>query len=298
MVDVSKEIASFFQDPEGSKAVIKATQHIAAPMVQGTPFTMDEIGTGGGIRVVMFVLDASPSMMPVAILLRDGFNTEFVPAVKLARESDISALRIGGVAFSSGDPEPIWVTEDPDNEDQKLYFHSLESLPQISVAEYDPSRGWGTALHRAIVDASTRAFRYAAEVQAETNIDVDVDVVILSDGANNEAPKVPTEVRQMITGRKKARTRFVFFYFETEEGLSTKPDPDLDDMSQLQWYAIKDLGIDSEQVQAFARYPNETNDERAKRFRRLMAVMSRVSATRGVSAVIATANVLDDDEIV
>ncbi len=292
---VSPEIASFFQDPDASDAVVHAAFQIAAPIVQGTALTTDEMMSGGGMRVVYFILDASPSMDPVAAALRNGFNEDFVPAVTAAREDDISALRVGGVAFSSGSPVPIWKGTDADGNES--YFHPFDQLPQITTGDYNPAWGNGTDLHRAITEGSAQAFRYAGDLQAEIGMDVDVDIVILSDGANNGAPTDPSGVRQIITGRDKTRVRYVFFYFETEWGLSVKRHRP-NELSELEKYAINGLGIDGEQVQAFARKPGETPKEQASRFRRLMAVMSRVSAARNVSAVVTTAAVTDDDELV
>jgi hypothetical protein len=275
------EIAKFFQDPDASSAVVMAANQIAAPLVQGVTLTFDETAMGGGLRVVFFVLDASPSMLPVAKALRDGFNNDFVPAVREAREDDISALRIGGVAFSSGAPTPIW--HSPDGS----YFHPFDQLPPLTTRDYDPDQGYGTALHRAIKEGSAQAFRYAAELQQQTGMDVDVDIVILTDGANNEAPRDPSEIRQMITGRDKTRVRYVFFYFQTDWGLDDPKD-----------YAVRELGIDGEQVQSFMRVPGEDNASLAKRFRALMQVLSKVSAARNTSAVVATSAVLQEDELI
>lgn len=278
---VSPEIASFFADPDASSAVVLAAQQIAAPVVQGAILTADETMMGGGVRVVYFILDASPSMTDVAKTLRDGFNNDFVPAVKAAREDDISALRIGGAAFSSGQPVPIWKGDDD------AYFHPIDQLPKLTKTEYDPDRGWGTDLHLAILQGSATAFRYAGELQADTGMDVDVDIVILSDGANNGNPLDPSGVKQMITGRDATRVRYVFFYFETDGGLR-----------DAKGYATRELGIDGEQVEVFVQKAGESAAERASRFRRLMAVMSRVSAARNTSAVVATATVMEDDELV
>jgi hypothetical protein len=276
-----KEIAQFFQDPDASSAVVMAANQIAAPFVQGVTLTYDETAMGGGLRVVFFILDASPSMEDVADGLRDGFNNDFVPAVRDAREDDISALRVGGVAFSSGTPKPIWVSANGD------HFHPFDQLPPLTIQDYDPNRGWGTALHQAILSGTAQAMRYAAELQQQTGMDVDVDIVILTDGNNNDNPKSPASVKQMITGRDKTRVRYVFFYFQTDLGLADPKD-----------YAIRDLGIDGEQIQSFMAKPNETREERAARFRALMQVLSKVSAARNTSAVVATAAVLTDDELI
>ena len=274
--------------------MVLAAQHVVAPVIQGATLTMDETMSGGGIRVVFFVFDASISMAEVEDLLRTGFNVDFVPAVKAAREDDISALRIGGAAFSTGSPTPLWRGVD-DVTDDDIYFHPFDKLPQLTTSDYNTQGGYGTALHRAIVEGSARAFAYAAELQQKTGVDVDVDVIVLSDGANNEPPVSPSEVHRLVTGRDKTRVRYVFFYFETEWGLSTAK-PAHGGPSDLEDYVINQLGFDPEQVQAFALKPGETDEERARRFRRLLMVMSKVSASRGTSAVVATADVLNDDE--
>jgi hypothetical protein len=279
--NISREIASYFQDPDASSAVTLAAQKIAAPVVQGAILTADETMMGGGVRVVHFILDASPSMAGVAQALRDGFNQDFVPAVRAAREDDISALRIGGDAFSSGPPTPIWQGANGS------YYHPIDQLPPLTTKEYNPDRGYGTDLHRAILDGSARALRYAGELQSETGMDVDVDIIILSDGANNGPPQSPQTARQMITGRDRTRVRYLFFYFDTDWGL-----PD------AKGYATRELGIDGEQVETFTKKPGEAQLDQARRFRRLMAVMSRVSAARNTSAVVATAAVMDDEELI
>jgi hypothetical protein len=277
----SDEIAAFFQDPDASSAVVMAANQIAAPLVQGATLTIDETAMGGGLRVVFFVIDASPSMEDVADGLRDGFNNDFVTAVRAAREDDISALRVGGIAFSSGAPKPIWVASDG------THFHPFDQLPELTTKDYDPTRGWGTALHRAILDGTAQALKYAAELQLQTGMDVDVDIVILTDGANNDNPHSPASVKKMITGRDKTRVRYVFFYFQTDYGLDDPKD-----------YAVHDLGIDGEQVQSFMAKPGETPQQRAARFRALMQVLSKVSAARNTSAVVATSSVLQDEELI
>lgn len=292
----ASEIGSFFDDPDASNAMVLAAQHVVAPVIQGATLTMDETMSGGGIRVVFFIFDASPSMSPVAQLLREGFNVDFVPAVQAAREDDISALRVGGAAFSSGSPTPLWRDVDDDT-NADIYFHPFNKLPQLTSSDYDPDAGYSTALHRAIVEGSARAFAYAADLQQKTGIDIDVDIIVLSDGANNEPPRDASEVHRLVTGRDKTRVRYVFFYFETDWGLSTDK-PAGGGPSELERYVISELGFDGEQVQAFALKPGETAEERASRFRRLLMVMSKVSASRGTSAVVATASVMEDDELV
>ena len=281
------EILSMFQDPDASSAVVMAAQQISAPLIQGSPLTEEEVLMGGGVRVVYLILDASPSMFPVGQALRDGFNNDFVPAIRAAREDDVSALRVGGCAFSSGSPTPIWKGTDADG--NVSYFHVFDQLPTLTKAEYDPDKGSGTALHRAITEGTAMAMSHAAAIQRETTLEPDIDIIVLSDGGNNEDMRtIPAEeVKKLVAGRNRSRVRYIGFFFETDWGM---PDPDK--------YFINDLGFDAEQVKAFLAKPGETPEERAHRFRLLMGVMSRVSAARNTSAVVATTTVMADDELV
>lgn len=277
----TEQLGTFFQDPDASSAVALTAQHqVTAPMIVGTDLSDEEVMMGGGLRVVYFVMDRSPSMVPVAKALLNGFNDDFVPAVKDAREDDISALRIGGNTFSS-DVTPIWRGSDGS------YFHPIDQLPELTQAEFNTTLGWGTALHQAILDGTATALSYAADLQQKTGMDVDVDIIVLTDGENNERPHDAAPVKKIITGRDTSRVRYVFFYFQTAWG---NPDPAA--------YAVNDLGIDGEQVQAFLAVQGESAEDMAKRFRRAMQVLSRVSAARNTSAVVATSAVFTDDELI
>jgi hypothetical protein len=271
-----KEISGFFDNLEASSIVSLKGQQITAPMVSGAAITPEEMMMGGGVRVVMHVLDRSPSMEDVGRILLNEFNEEYVAAITEAREDDIATLRIGGISFSS-DITPIW-------EQNGEYFHKLEDLPPLTKKEYDPSKGWGTALHAAILDGYARALGQAQQVKRDTGIMPEIDIVILSDNANNESPLDSTEVYKVVTGSNRGLVRFSMFYFETDLGLD---DPKA--------YAVNDLGFDGENVQIFEKKSNETPEERKSRFRRMMRVMSRVSASKNTSAVKAAAAVSTDD---
>lgn len=278
----NQNIASFFKDPSASSVITTKAQQIAAPVVRGEDVTVEEMMMGGGLRVVLFILDRSPSMEDVGDMLLEDFNAELVPAIREARQDDVSTLRIGGTSFSSDIITPIW-------KKSGVYFHSLENLPPLTKVDYDPSRGYATALHEAIIDGSTRAIKYASEEQARTGIAPDVDIIILSDGANNRPPHNPASVRTVIEGRDKNRVRFAFFYFETDMGL--------DDPANYG----RELGFDPEDIQVFAMKPGETREERRRRFRCMMRVMSRVSASKGTSAAqaaVAVSAASDDEDVI
>jgi len=274
---------AYFQDPDASSVITAAAQQITAPMVKGAAVTNEEMMMGGGLRVVMYVFDRSPSMEDVGDLLLEGCSEDLVPAIKEAREDDISVLRIGGLSFSS-DITQIWGNK---SGNETIYFHKLDELPSLTKNEYDPEKGWGTALHAAILKAYAIALAYANQEKARTGQMPEIDIVILSDGANNDDPRDPGPVQQVITGSKKDLVRFVFFYFETDYGLK---DP--------KGYGLE-LGFDGENIEAFMKKPGETAAERKSRFRRMMRVMSKVSASKGTSAVQAAAAVpvvADDDD--
>lgn len=146
------------------------------------------------------------------------------------------------------------------------------------MAEYNPRAGWSTALHEAILDGTARVLKFGADQQAKMGTAPDIDVIILTDGRNNSVPMDPAVVKTMIKGANRTQVRFSFFYFQTDLGLQ---DP--------RAYAVDELGIDGENVQVFVALPNESPTDRRKRFRRMMRVMSRVSASKGTSAVQAAA---------
>lgn len=284
-------VRKFFSNPDASDAVVLAAQQIAAPLVKGAPLTMEESFMGAP-RVVYFIFDASGTMHPVENDLRQGMNVEFIPALKEGREDDISVLRIGGAAFGTNEKEfvPLWQGQDG------TYFHSLEELPSLTDSDYN-ARASFTALHNAILEGLATAMRYATELRAQAGSAVDVDFIILSDGANNYPPYDPEVVKQVIEGADKSQVRITFLYFETPYGLSTKR-PNSSKYSEAEDYAINKLGIDPENVQVFAMMPGETAEDRRRRFRRVVHVMSKVSASRGTSAVKAAKVVMEDDELV
>jgi hypothetical protein len=279
-------VADYFSDLSAASSVVSINnQHIVAPTVTGQAVTVEELMSGGGFRIVVLVLDRSPSMKPVARLLVDGFNNDFVPAINAARGDDISVLRIGGMSFSS-DITPIWGNG-------QTFFHALDELPQLTSREYYMGYG-GTALHQALIDALAFAMKYADELKTETGTVPDIDIICLSDGENNENPIDPDVVKVMITGNRKDLVRFSYIYFDT----SGSSDPAQTERRMLA--SAKKMGFDPENVQVFAQQPGETEQERQRRFRRMMHVMSRVSASRGTSvtnAAAAVAQVADDDII-
>lgn len=274
---VDPAILAFFKNPDASSVVSLKASQIAAPIVRGEDVQPVELMRGGGLRIAYFIKDRSPSMEDVGDLLREEFNTAFVPAIKDARGDDIAALRIGGLSFSS-DITPIWQKKDGQ---EVISFHALENLPEITVAEYDPSKGHGTNLDEAIEQGTAIAVRYAADQQAKIGSPPDIDIFVLTDGRDTHRPD-HDGVKAMIQSRNKGRVRFVCFYFETEGGLPGTQD-------EIKAQLVELYGFDSENVVVFAKGPNETDEERAHRFRAMVRVMSRVSASKGTSAVQAAA---------
>jgi hypothetical protein len=213
-------------------------------------------------------------------LLRDGFTNDYVPAIKAARGDDISALRLAGMTFS-GTLGPIW---NPPGSQAPLTFHSLDELPPLTTREYNPEQfGGSTALHRAIIDGVTFATNYAVQVKRHSGIEPEIDIIVLTDGENNEAPRDPAEVRKILDGVRKDLVRFSMFFFDT----SGSNNPDAVEAT-FKKKAVE-LGFETENIIAFTARPGETQADLQKRFRRMLRVMSRVSASKGMSAVNASA---------
>jgi hypothetical protein len=275
---VNSSILGFFRDPDASSVLSLAGQQIISPTVRGQDLTMDEIGMGGGVRIVIHVIDRSPSMEPVTKLVLDGFSGLYVEAIKEARQDDVAALRLGGITFSS-DITQIWVKN-------KVAFHPVEELPALTSKEFNPLTGNGTALHQAIVEGYNLALKFAAQVLADTGIQPEIDVITLTDGQNNYHPYDPDSVYSLIKGSKPELVRFVFFYFETTPGAGKSTHRKVNPK-----FIAEDLGYDSENVMVFDQKDGETKEEQKKRFRRMLRVMSRVSASKGTSAVAAAAAV-------
>lgn len=275
---MSQAFLGFFKDPDSSSVLSLAGNQIIAPTVQGTDLTGEEMAMGGGLRIVMHVIDASPSMESVQDALRDGFGKFYIEAIKEARQDDISALRLGGIVFSTSIRQ-IW-------KKSKVAFHTVEDLPPLTKREYDPMDGNGTALHQAIIEGYNLALQYAAEIVQTTGIQPEIDIPVLTDGMNNQRPFDKDVVKKLITGSKKDLVRFVFYYFETEEGALESDDPDINPLK-----IAAGLGFDPENTMVFDKKLGESDEDQKKRFRRMMRVMSRVSASKGTSAVVAAAAV-------
>jgi hypothetical protein len=275
---ISPEALGFFHDPSASSVLSLSGQHLVAPTVRGQDLTDEEIGMGGGVRLIMLLFDRSPSMKPVTQLMLDGFGQYFIDAVREAREDDVAALRFAGLSFSS-DITPIW--------NQKgVSFHKLEDLPPLTPGEYDPERGVGTASHQALIDGTHLAMEYAGQIERDTGIKPEIEVILLSDGLNNENPRSKNPVKLLIQGCKTDLIRFTFLFFETMPGACKSKDSDVNPELNA-----AEMRFDSENVKSFAQKPGETELELKKRFRRMMRVASRVSASKGVSAVKAAAAV-------
>ena len=282
------DINKFFAVPSNSKIISLKAQQITAPMVAGAKITIQEMSMGGGVRIVVHVIDRSPSMKVAKKLMLDGFGEYYMKAIKEARQDDISVLRLAGLSFSS-DITPIWGKPGPEGLE---FFHPLDELPPLTGAEYNPAKGWGTALHAALLEGYTRALAYAKTIMDTTGIQPEIDILGLTDGANNEEPAASV-VRDVVVGSRKDLVRFVLLFFETQIGLK---------QAEFERYATQDLGIDGENIMFFGKQPNETEQEHRQRFRRMLRVMSRISASKGTSAVKAvqaitqSAVVQDDDE--
>jgi hypothetical protein len=278
MSKINPDFLSFFRNPDASSVLSLAGNQVNAPSVRGQDLTDEEIGMGGGVRLVMHIFDRSPSMVPVTKLMLDGFGKTYVVAIAEARQDDVAALRLAGVSFSD-EITPIW-------QKNGVSFHALEKLPPLTSAEYDPANGNGTALHKAIIEGYRLALEYAAQIKVETGIQPEIDIIVLSDGQNNFAPQSPKPVRDLIQGSKPELVRFIYFFFQTDSDQTLIQNPEL-----LPEKLALGMGFDKENIMVFAQKDGESDADYKKRFRRMLRVMSKVSASKGTSAVQAAAAV-------
>ena len=286
------QVAGLFPVTDASSIVVRLANQIAAPVIKANELTDDELFMGGGVRVLMFVLDKSPSMDKVADQLKHDFNNILIPAIEEAREDDISALRIGGLAFNSS-VDNIW--EKKDSELGIVLFHKLNELPRLTDDDYYLTGG--TALYDAVIEATAKATAYAVSLEDQYGMDVDVDIIILSDGDDNSSDNSRLDMKQIIQGRKKDRVRYAYFFFETYR-YENLPDKEREEAYRKD--AI-DMGFDPEFIQVFLEKEGETEADRKKRFRVAVRVISKTSASKATSVVVATSAVINaglDDDIV
>lgn len=214
------------------------------PMCIGTP--VDDLDTDA-VVIVMFAIDASPSMEPVADELIRAFNEVMIDGLKGASRGSVNTLVVGGLAFSSR-IWPLWGGG----------FKKISELPPLSKAEYDPNKGNATNLYQAQIDAITAASAYATTVYQGTGTMPKVIVVTLTDGADNVRQASVCDVKALVDGLSKELFKFPMAVFET-------------------WERVNGRQIAAEtgcEVFEFQKQGNESEDDIRRRFRRMVGTMS------------------------
>lgn len=229
---------------KGSDVLIANLNATTLPMCVGTP--VNELASDD-VVVIMFCIDASPSMSPVQDLLIETFNEIMIEGLKGASKKTANAIVIGGLAFSSR----IWTLWGGG-------FQKLQDLPKLTTKDYDPSRGWATNLYKAQLDALTAASAYATQVLQQNGTPPKVIVVTLTDGADNVAEVQATDVKTVVEGLSKELWKFPCAVFETGERVDGKQ-------------IALDTGFD---VFDFKMQTGETQDEVKRRFRHMIGTMS------------------------
>ena len=270
----NSNITALFPNPDASSIVELQAAQIVAPMVNGEGMTPDEMMTGGGVRVIKFLIDGSSSMSPIAPTLRNLISDDLPKSIMGASEDDIAALRLGGAVFSD-DITPIWGKKDPEG-NGSTWYHAPINLPRLESREYSPeTQGGMTSLYRCILEETPRAVLFADRLQAESGTQPDIDIMVISDGLNNMHPRNPDQVRTMVQGADKTRVRFCFFYFDTDVYNTDKA-------------SIEHREREIRQMPFMAK-PGETKQELHERLRRFLQMVSKTSASKGMSAVQAAA---------
>lgn len=248
-----KDITALFSSPQAgdlgvdskvSDLLITNLNATNLPMCVGTPVSSLETDD---VTIVMFFIDASPSMEPVRQLLIDTFNQDMIGGLRGASRNTANTIVVGGLAFSSS-IWPLWGGG----------FQKLSELPDLKLADYDPSRGNLTNLYQAQLDAITAVVSYATQVFSATNTPPRVIVAGLTDGADNLRRVDPDKVKAATAGLSKELFSFPLAVFETGERV---------DGNQI----ARETGF---QVFNFKREQNETTADVQRRFRHMVGTFS------------------------
>lgn len=248
-----KSIADLFRkngssiglDDGTSDVIIQNLNAGTIPMCIGSPFTSEEEETDQ-FKIVLFVIDGSGSMEDVEDMLINEFNETVIPSLKEGKKNVVSGLRIGGLVFNNT-VTPLWGGG----------FNPLDDIPDLSRNDYS-ARG-STALNRAILDGLTGVTAYALDIRKKTGTNPEVIVIVMSDGANNQAPFDADVVYQVTSKLSRELFTLAFAGFETFERV---------DFRQI----AQDLGFP--EIFEMKMVPGETDEDRRRRFRHLIGIMS------------------------
>lgn len=241
-------------DKKSSDIIVANLNATTLPMCVGTPIS--EIETDD-VTLIFFILDQSSSMEPVEQDLISGFNDILIPGLKGGSQDIVSTIEIGGLVFNYN-IQAMWGGG----------FQKLEDLPPLTKSDYSTSGS--TALHQAVLDAFTAVSVRTTQIMNELGIPPKVMFVILSDGANNNPPDDPADVKKVADSLSNEIFVKAFAGFETWEPV---------DFKQI----AKDIGFGK--PFEMKKQPGESDDEMKRRFRHLLGIMSSSLVTQSKTQV-------------
>lgn len=265
-----KSIASLFGkgasalglNDESSSIIIANLNGGTVPLCGGSPFDEDE-GASDDSRIIMLVVDRSPSMEGVEEEVRNGVNEILVPALLGGAAQEVGILRMGGISFSC-DRKPLWGNSG---------FVPIKDLPKLDDTLYSTRRGSGTALHQAILDGVTALTAYALDVRQKTGSNPECVLAVLSDGANNDTPHDEDPVYQVVSRLSPELFTTIFIGFETFERVDFRT-------------IANALGF--REVWDLKKQAGEDEDGLKRRFRHMMGVFSSQLVKRASSSMVGT----------
>jgi hypothetical protein len=242
----SNQGAGLGLDDESSSVLIANLDATTTPMCLGSPFDEDEQECDD-FRLIEFVFDKSGSMDVVEDEVRNGVNNIIMPGLLGGAADQVGAIRYHGLAFDNRVDE-LWA-----GGWQKL----TDKTPNLSSADY--SAGGATALNKAVLDGVTALTSQALQIEEMTGTYPECVLVVLSDGANNQAPRDSAEVKKVLDALSGELFTLVFIGFETWERVDFQTIA-----SELGFRDIKDL----------KKQPGETDDDLKRKMRNAMKVFS------------------------
>lgn len=177
----------------------------------GTPLSEKE--KNRPLTVVDTVFDFSGSMEAYYAVLIECFTDIFLPGLLGASRKQVAAVRLGTMFFSDEIVKP-WNG-----------FLSLDEVSARPLTKADYTKAGlmgGTALYRALIESMNRTNQFCSAIRKGTAPPTR-KIMALTDGANNLAPRNPSDVFNAIKIFRPTKNDMVSLaYFKTKEGLSER----------------------------------------------------------------------------
>jgi hypothetical protein len=258
----SNQGAGLGLDDESSSVLIANLDATTTPMCLGSPFDEDEQECDD-FRLIEFVFDKSGSMDEVEDEVRNGVNNIIMPGLLGGAADQVGAIRYHGLAFDNRVDE-LW---------SGGWKKLTENVPSLTTADY--SAGGATALNKGVLDGVTALTSQALQIEELTGTYPECVLVVLSDGANNQAPRDSAEVKKVLDKLSGELFTLVFIGFETWERVDFKQIA-----ADLSFRDVKD----------FKNAPGETDEDLKRRMRNAMKVFSQKLVGRVSSSQVGTSS--------